>query len=445
MNNVTDTAAAPTSAASGEATRRVAAVAALALIALAAVIALDLVIERFPRGLIMVAFLVLTGTLVWFAVKRRDFWRMSGFILGFLALLAALYLVFTEGRPLQGLAVFICLALSTACARRAIRIHVHLPSVPKPVNPILFWNPKSGDGKATKNNLEVEAPKRGIKAVQLQLGQDLEQLVRDAIAAGHDAVAMAGGDGSQALVAKVASELDIPMACIPAGTRNHFALDLGVDRDDVVGALDAFGEGAGERVIDLGEVNDQIFVNNVSLGLYAEAVQRDGYRDAKLRTIFDTIPDVLGKGDSGDTVDLQWTGPGGDEHSGGAAVLVSNNSYRMGKVVGTGTRPSIEDGLLGVTVMGAVKGGGDSAGGIQPPWRQWTATEFTVRADAPVPAGVDGEAMVFDPPLVFRTKPKALRVRIAPQHPGASPSVIAPESGVHGVKLLARIAAGRPA
>ena len=98
--------------------------------------------------------------------------------------------------------------------------------------------------------------------------------MRDAVDRGADALAMAGGDGSQAIVAAIAAELGLPYACVPAGTRNHFALDLGVDRDDVVGALDAFVDG-GERVVDLAEVNGRVFVNNVSLGLYAEAVQHE--------------------------------------------------------------------------------------------------------------------------------------------------------------------------
>ncbi len=144
---------------------------------------------------------------------------------------------------------------------------------------------------------------------------------------------MAGGDGSQAVVAAMAAELDLPYACVPAGTRNHFALDLGVDRDDVVGALDAFVDG-GERRVDLAEVNGSVFVNNVSLGLYAEAVQRPGYREAKLRTILDTVPEMLGPEGSG--LDLAWRGPGGNEHGSGAAVLVSNNRYRLGTAVGSG-------------------------------------------------------------------------------------------------------------
>ena len=249
---------------------------------------------------------------------------------------------------------------------------------------------------------------------------------------------MAGGDGSQAIVAAIAAERGLPYACIPAGTRNHFALDLGVDRDDVVGALDAFVDG-GERTVDLAEVNGRVFVNNVSLGLYAEAVQREGYRDAKLRTLLDTVPDVLGPG--GGELDLRWAGPGGRAHDAGAAMLVSNNRYRLGRAVGSGTRPRIDDGLLGITVFGEPSGRGEAAASLQRPWREWSAPDFEVDADRPVPAGIDGEALVLDPPLQFRIRPGVLRVRIARQHPGASPSALAPE-GVLG--RPGRAGANRP-
>jgi diacylglycerol kinase family enzyme len=244
---------------------------------------------------------------------------------------------------------------------------------------------------------------------------------------------MAGGDGSQAIVAAIAAERGLPYACIPAGTRNHFALDLGVDREDVVGALDAFVDG-GERTVDLAEVNGRVFVNNVSLGLYAEAVQREGYRDAKIRTLIDTMPEVLGP-DRGE-LDLRWTGPGGHSHSSGAAVLVSNNRYRLGRAVGSGTRPRIDDGKLGITVVGSA--GGD--GGPHRPWREWSAPEFGVDAERPIPAGIDGEALVLEPPLRFKILPAVLRVRIARQHPGASPSAFVPESTTGAILELAHVA-----
>ena len=264
--------------------------------------------------------------------------------------------------------------------------------------------------------------------------------MRGAVDRGADALAMAGGDGSQAVVASIAAELGLPYACIPAGTRNHFALDLGVDRDDVVGALDAFVDG-GERIVDLAEVNGRVFVNNVSLGLYAEAVQHTGYRDAKLRTILDTVPDVLGP--TGTGIGMRWSGPGGHEHSGGAAVLVSNNKYRLGRAVGSGTRPRIDDGLLGITVVGRPTGAGESGRSAQRPWREWSAPTFDVESDEPIAAGIDGEALVLDAPLCFRIRPGVLRVRIARKHPGASPSAMAPEGVWAGVLELVRIALGR--
>ena len=189
-----------------------------------------------------------------------------------------------------------------------LAVHVDLPGASAPHQPVLFFNPRSGGGKAERFALADEARARGIEPIELKPGDDLETLVRGAVERGADALAMAGGDGSQAIVAAVAAERGLPYACVPAGTRNHFALDLGVDRDDVVGALDAFVDG-GERTVDLAEVNGRVFVNNVSLGLYAEAVQREGYRDAKLRTLLDTVPDMLGPG--GSELDLRWTGPSG--------------------------------------------------------------------------------------------------------------------------------------
>ena len=372
---------------------------------------------------------------------RRGVARVAGFSVAGLALAGAVALLLVGGSPFGDLLVLGGLLVTLAAARATLSVHVDLPSAAAPRRPVLFFNPKSGGGKAERFTLADEARARGIEPIELGPPWDLERLVRDAVADGADGLAMAGGDGSQAVVAAIAAELDLPYACVPAGTRNHFALDLGVDRDDVVGALDAFVDG-GERRVDLAEVNGRVFVNNVSLGLYAEAVQRDGYRDAKLRTLLDTVPDVLGP-DRGD-LDLRWSGPGGHAHDSGAAVLVSNNRYRLGRAVGSGTRPRIDDGLLGMTVVGDSSGRGNGGQRLQRPWREWSAPTFAVDADRPVPAGIDGEALVLDPPLNFRIRPGVLRVRVARQHPGASPSAAAPEGMWAGVLALARIARGVP-
>jgi hypothetical protein len=398
------------------------------------------VVEQFPRGLIVLTCVIVALAAGWYGLLRRGWARVLGLGIALAGLILAAVLPVVDGDHVaEAILLPIGLLLSLAAARAAFRVKVPLAPAPAPLRPVLFYNPKSGGGKSERFRLADEARSRGIEPIELTLGTDLEELVRGAVADGADALAMAGGDGSQAIVASVAAEMDLPYACVPAGTRNHFALDLGVDRDDVVGALDAFVDG-GERRVDLAEVNGQVFVNNVSLGIYAEAVQRPGYREAKIRTILDTVPDALGPDGGG--LDLSWTGPGGHQHQSGAAVLVSNNRYRLGKAVGSGTRPRIDDGLLGITVASAPD---DPTPGrlAQRPWREWSAPEFQVDSDGPVPAGIDGEAMTLAAPLRFRIRPAALRVRIAQRHPGASPSAAIPEGMLRGYAELARVAAGR--
>ena len=420
--------------------RRLLAVVALVVAVATVALAVTVAVGEFPRGLLLLGCVLVTGAAAWYGVLRRGLARVVGLVVAGLALAAALVLVITRGAPLVDLLVVAGLLVSLAAARAAFAVHVDLPSAAAPQRPVLFYNPKSGGGKAERFALAKEAGIRGIEAVELKRGDDLETLVRAAVARGADGLAMAGGDGSQAIVAAIAGELGLPYACIPAGTRNHFALDLGVDRDDVVGALDAFVDG-GERWVDLGEVNGRVFVNNVSLGLYAEAVQHEGYRDAKIRTILDTVPDVLGP--TGDELDLRWRGPGGHDHRGGAAVLVSNNAYRFGHALGSGTRPRIDDGLLGITVVGAVSWQDEDGRTLQRPWRSWSVPTFDVGSEKPIAAGIDGEALVLDAPLEFRIRHKVLRVRVARQHPGASPSARTPEGIGESVVELGRIALGR--
>ncbi len=420
--------------------RRAAAALALVLGASSLALAIYIVVEQFPRGLAVFGCVLVVLASGWFGLLRRGPLRVAGLGLALAALAGSVLILVTDGsHTAEALLVAVGTTATLTAARAAFRRVVSLPRVTPPGRPVLFYNPKSGGGKVERFALATEAKARGIEPIELTPGTDLRELVQAAVARGADGLAMAGGDGSQAIVAEIASEHGLSYACIPAGTRNHFALDLGVDRDDVVGALDAFVDG-GERSVDLAEVNGRVFVNNVSLGLYADAVQKPGYREAKLRTILDTVPEMLGPEGSG--LDLAWRGPGGHEHRGGAAVLVSNNRYRLGRAVGSGTRPRINDGLLGITVASAPTGKGQGRL-AQRPWREWSAPDFDVRAEHPVPAGIDGEAVTLDPPLRFRIRPGVLRVRIARLHPGASPSAAVPENAWEGVVELARIAAAR--
>jgi hypothetical protein len=427
--------------------RRTAAVLAVAAGVFTLLAVLTVAIQDFPRGLLILMCGSLAAAGSWEGVLRRGRARAGAMAVALAALGGGILLLADEGFLRTLLLLTLSALVWHVGARIAFSTHVDLPPARRPERPVLFINPRSGDGKAARYGLAEAARSRGIRPVELQPGEDLEKLVRAAVADGADAVGMAGGDGSQAVVAAVAAEAGLPYACIPSGTRNHFALDLGVDREDVVGALDAFVDG-GERVVDLGDVNGRVFVNNVSLGVYAAAVQRPGYRAAKMRVLLQTLPEVLtprGEVDAtpADSPELHWVTPGGRDRSGAAVILVGNGQYRLGGAAGVGTRPRIDEGALGITVLDPPSSTSPGPGG-RLPWRQWSAPEFRVDADGPVPAGIDGEAAVLDPPVLFRVRPGVLRVRIAAHHPGASPSSVEPVGALAALRALVRIAAGRP-
>jgi diacylglycerol kinase family enzyme len=240
------------------------------------------------------------------------------------------------------------------------------------------------------------------------------------------------------------------MVCIPAGTRNHFALDLGLDREDVIGALDAFDE-AVERHIDLAEVGGRVFVNNVSLGVYARIVQSPDYRDAKGQTTAAMLPELLGP--DAEPFDLHFVGPDGTRHDGAQIIQVSNNPYVLTSVVGFGSRARLDTGQLGIAAT-EINGATDiaafvaaqSAGQLERfyGWTEWTAPTFTVESGGPVEAGVDGEALQLDPPLEFRILPGAVRIRIPHSAPGYSPAALKAPSPWWTLGALVRAAAGRP-
>jgi diacylglycerol kinase family enzyme len=272
-----------------------------------------------------------------------------------------------------------------------------------PRTPVLFVNPRSGGGAAARARVAERAQEQGIEVVELSGDQDLGGLVNQAVAGGADALGMAGGDGSLAVVAAAASAHELPFICVPAGTRNHFARDLGLDPGDPAGALRAFGDGVEGR-IDLGEVNGRSFLNLVSLGVYGEAVRRSGYRGAKARTLLETAHAVLGP--SRAVPELNLVDDLGARHADPVIVLVSNNPYALERPLARGARPKLDGGRLGIIVIDA------PPPHRRPPGRAWNARSLEVDAPSTVHAGVDGEAMELAPPLRFSIRPRALRVRV---------------------------------
>ncbi|MGZ4304096.1 MAG: diacylglycerol/lipid kinase family protein [Solirubrobacteraceae bacterium] len=410
--------------------QRLAAIAAVVLAAATVVAAVVALISNFPRGLFVLLLVFVALTAGWHGMLHRGLVRVVGIGIAVVALAAVIVLLLSRD-VVDTIIIAVAGVATIAAARAAFTSHAQLEPADPPKRPVLFYNPRSGGGKAERFHLADEAAKRGIEAIELTRETTLETLVEEALARGADALAAAGGDGTQAIVASAAARAGIPYACIPAGTRNHFALDLGVDREDVVGALDAFTTG-GERLVDLAEVNGRVFVNNVSLGVYAEAVQQSGYRDAKIRTLLDTIPETART--DAEAPSLRWRDPDGSVHDSGIALLISNNPYRLGTAIGSGTRPRLDTARLGVAVLGP-KGG--TRQGLM---RRWSLPSIEVDGDGAVPAGIDGEAALLDSPLRFIMRPGALRVRISLDHPGASPSALVPEGALPALRSLARLA-----
>jgi diacylglycerol kinase family enzyme len=317
--------------------------------------------------------------------------------------------------------------LAGATARAALaedKKHWRMPEFPATParHPFLIMNPRSGGGKVVKFDLRQRAEALGAE-VFLMDGPgpvDVAAVARQAIAGGADLLGVAGGDGTQALVAGVAAEHDVPFLVITAGTRNHFALDLGLDRADPVACLDALADGVELRV-DLGAISGQTFVNNASFGAYAEIVQTPAYRDDKLGTTLDMLPELL-QGQRG----TQFTAVAdGETIEAPQALLVGSNPYEMGDIAGLGRRARLDQGELGVVAV-TVASAGEALGLLRgrefPGLRALTARTVVVTSDADrIPVGLDGEAVSLPTPVTCAVVPGALRVRVPRDRPGVPP------------------------
>jgi diacylglycerol kinase family enzyme len=306
------------------------------------------------------------------------------------------------------------------------------PAEPPARHPYLIMNPKSGGGKVEKFDLQRKAEDLGAEVFLIGGPEpvDVAEVAREAVAGGADLLGVAGGDGTQALVAGVAAEHGLPFLVISAGTRNHFALDLGLDREDPSACLGALSDGVELRV-DLGKINGQVFVNNASFGAYAEVVETPAYRDDKLNTTLNLLPDLL-QGHRGATLYAQADGT---EIRSPQALLVANNPYGTGDVAGLSRRARLDRGILGVVgvkVRSARQAvdllRGSKATGL----RVLTTKKIEINADtAQIPVGIDGEAVSLPTPVTCTISPSALRVWVPRDRPG----VPAPKPPVNWARL----------
>lgn len=395
--------------------------------------------------------LVVTAAGVWWVLSHRGLVRALALVLVMVAPLVVLVLYLAAGLLWVVIVSLALWAVAVATGRAALVAQTGPAGTPeRPASPcrrpFLIMNPRSGGGKVGKFQLVERARSLGAEVVVLDPAhpQNVADLARQAIADGADLLGVAGGDGTQALVAGVAAEHGVPFMVISAGTRNHFALDLGLDREDPAACLEALTDGV-ERQVDLGFIGDRCFVNNASFGVYASVVQSPAYRDDKARTTLEMLPELLTH-HSGPRLTVRAAAETIDEPQ---AVLVSNNPYLMGDPAGLGRRERLDSGdlgVLGVKVDNAAQAAWMLRGRRGPGLTSFTAQEVVVDADEDtIQAGVDGEALTLPTPVRCRIEPGAVRVRLPRHRPGVPRS--APPIDWRRVRRLAltvgRTAAGR--
>jgi diacylglycerol kinase family enzyme len=348
--------------------------------------------------------------------------------------------------------VIVLVSISIASAREALSSGQPPAGIPEretppPTRPFLIMNPRSGGGKVARFGLSEKASALGAEVALLDGPEivDVAELARRAAAEGADLLGVAGGDGTQALVAGIAAEKDLPFLVISAGTRNHFAMDLGLDREHPDADLDALTDGV-EVCLDLGVIGGRTFVNNASFGAYAEVVQSPAYRNDKTGTTLQMLPDLL-SGQRGPELVVRIDGE--VTIKGPKALLVSNNPYDLRDLAGMGRRARLDSGVLGVvavTVDSAAQAAGLLRGRQASGLRNMVAHEVVVESNASeISVGIDGEAVLMPTPVRCTIRPLALRVRVARTRPGVPvPKPPLDRDFLRGqVSILAKLARSR--
>lgn len=414
--------------------RRAAACVALACGALATAMLLTTFLTNPLASLLSATafvFLVASG---WVALTNRGSKRILAVAIVIASVVVLVGTVVRDDEHRYFLLVTVVAAgVTVPAGRYALGRPPHRGAADEPVEaaerPALVVNPRSGDGRAAELGLIPAARDQGIRVYEFDGTTSVLDLVARALDDGADVLGVAGGDGSLAAAAALTASRGADFVCVPAGTRNNFALDVGLDRTDPLAALAAFGR-AHRRSIDLARVNDVPFLNNVSLGLYGSIVQDSDYRGDKWGTTLALLPDLVTADPQ--ALDLAYRDDTGEVRDDAQVILVSNNPYTLSGI-GLGSRARLDTGSLGVACLRidggraaevlarALFGVGNSSA-----LRAWSTTTFEVDSSGPVPVGLDGEAVTFDPPLRFESVPAAVRVRLPDSAPGESPAAANP-------------------
>ncbi len=305
---------------------------------------------------------------------------------------------------------------------KALRQDYILNRLPRPSfkKPVLIINPKSGNGRAMKAGVKEEAQALGINVIMLKKGSNIEKLASQAITEGCDIIGISGGDGSIGAVAKVSIKHNMPLVVLAGGTRCHFARDIGLTPARIVEGLGGFG--GIERKIDVGEINGRIFLNNVSLGLYADIVDNPDYRENKVTTTRSVLQEHISG--SKKPYSLQFS-HGTKKYSTAIQILIGVNAYSTRSLFEIGQREKMAGGILQINVLQRLSDrlirrlitrltlNRTRAITDLPEVEQWQTKQFTIGSNAKrIVAGVDGEREEYETPVAIRVLPQALRLYV---------------------------------
>jgi diacylglycerol kinase family enzyme len=315
----------------------------------------------------------------------------------------------------------------------------------KATSAYLILNPAAGSAAALLRRLTGAARERGIRVRVLEPGEDARLAALAAADDGAESLAVAGGDGTVAGVAGVAVERGLPLVVVPTGTLNHFARDLGLDLARPLRALDAFASDHHEQRVDIGRINGRPFINNVSLGVYAEMLGDPRYRGDKLRVAQTKLQAAFSNPQRRRA--LRITPPEEAPLESVVAVVVSNNPYEFARWDRFGQRHRLDTGTLQISVLDASTLdelerllAGTLLGAIEfrPALRYWTSERLeTGVLGEVVRAGVDGEPITLEAPLRFSVDPGALRVLVPDGLPASRQEPLL-EAGWHAARTLRR-------
>ena len=274
-----------------------------------------------------------------------------------------------------------------------------------------------------------EAAGAAAEIMPARVGSDLVKLAERAVKAGHPVIVGGGGDGTMNAIASAVAGSESAMGVLPLGTLNHFAKDLKIPLDLAEAARVVVANH--QMQVDVAEVNERIFINNSSLGLYPELVrmrenQRRRLGRGKWHALFWATLTVLQRHPMLD-VRLVLDDVVADRRT--PLVFIGNNEYQIegfhvgsrerldaGKLSIYLTRRHGRRGLLGLALR-AMVGTLHQAHDFEALTAQGVTIATRHKA---LPVATDGEVTVMKTPLEYRIRPKALRV-IVPA-PGPEPA-----------------------